>query len=740
MMFYMSKITGTRNLLLALSVVLLSANAPIYAAQSAEPQLEHHVSGKSEQLAEKESVKDANSSAAVVKDSEKDPYLWLEDVEGKRALDWVRAENAISTKTLEASKDFAPIKDRLRAILDSKERIPRVTKEGKFYYNFWRDDKNVRGVWRRTTMGEYRKAKPNWETVIDLDALAASEKENWVWHQAQVLYKDYDRALVELSRGGADAVVVREFDLTKKEFVKDGFSLPEAKSDVYWRDRDTLLVGTDFGPGSMTDSGYPRIVKEWKRSTPISAAKTLFEGKKTDVGASGYVVHDHGQTYELITNHLTFFSQAVYLRQGDKFVQLDKPADAVVQTYDKNILLRLRSDWKVNGKTYKSGTLLAEDFDAFLKGERNFDVLFEPTERKSLDALSDTKNFLILIVLDNVNSRPYLLSKKNGTWQRTALDAPPIGSVNVEGIDSDESDDYFMTVTNFVTPSSLYLGTAGKPGTELLKHLPEFFKADNLEIQQFDAKSKDGTRVPFFMVSKKNLALDGSNPTLLYGYGGFEHALLPAYSAVVGSAWLERGGVYVLANIRGGGEFGPSWHNAARKENRQRAYDDFIAVAEELCARKVTSPKHLGIDGRSNGGLLMGVMLTQRPDLFGAVHCGSPLLDMRRFNQLLAGASWMDEYGDPDKPEQWAYISKYSPYQNVRKDKKYPPILITTSTRDDRVHPGHARKFAALLKEQGHDVLYYENIEGGHGAASNNEQVAFMQALAYTFMWSKLHP
>lgn len=737
-MFYRSKKLTVKTSMLALTMLLSgSISKELAAASTTNPAFEEGP-GNSRMIAEKETVKNAASSATAVNDSDKDSYLWLEEVEGKKALDWVRAENAISTKTLESSKDFAPIKDGLRAILDSKERIPRVTKKGRFYYNFWRDDKNVRGLWRRTTLEEYKKEKPNWETILDLDALAASEKENWVWHQAQVLYKDYDRALIELSRGGADAVVVREFDLTKKEFVKDGFSLPEAKSEVFWRDRDSLLVGTDFGAGSMTDSGYPRVVKEWKRGTPLSEAKTLFEGKKSDVGAGGYVVHDHGQTYELISNHPTFFSEDVYLRQGDKFIQLEKPADAVVQTYDKNILLRLRSDWTVNGKKYKSGTLLAENFDSFLKGERNFDVLFEPTERKSLDSLSDTKNYLILTELDNVNSRPYLLSKKDGKWQRTKMNSPAIGSVSVEGIDSDESDDYFITITNFLTPSSLYLGTAGKPGTELLKRLPAFFNADNLEIKQYDAKSKDGTRVPYFMVSKKGLALNGKNPTLLYSYGGFEHSLLPAYNAVVGKAWLERGGVYVLANIRGGGEFGPSWHNAARKENRQRAYDDFIAVAEDLATRKVTAPAHLGIDGRSNGGLLMGVMLTQRPDLFGAVHCGSPLLDMRRFNHLLAGASWMDEYGDPDKPDQWAYISKYSPYQNVRKDKKYPPILITTSTRDDRVHPGHARKFAALLKEQGHEVLYYENIEGGHGAASNNEQVSFMQSLAYTFLWSKL--
>jgi len=447
--------------MLALTMLLSgSISKELAAASTTNPAFEEGP-GNSRMIAEKETVKNAASSATAVNDSDKDSYLWLEEVEGKKALDWVRAENAISTKALESSKDFAPIKDGLRAILDSKERIPRVTKKGRFYYNFWRDDKNVRGLWRRTTLEEYKKEKPNWETILDLDALAASEKENWVWHQAQVLYKDYDRALIELSRGGADAVVVREFDLTKKEFVKDGFSLPEAKSEVFWRDRDSLLVGTDFGAGSMTDSGYPRVVKEWKRGTPLSEAKTLFEGKKSDVGAGGYVVHDHGQTYELISNHPTFFSEDVYLRQGDKFIQLEKPADAVVQTYDKNILLRLRSDWTVNGKKYKSGTLLAENFDSFLKGERNFDVLFEPTERKSLDSLSDTKNYLILTELDNVNSRPYLLSKKDGKWQRTKMNSPAIGSVSVEGIDSDESDDYFITITNFLTPSSLYLGTAG---------------------------------------------------------------------------------------------------------------------------------------------------------------------------------------------------------------------------------------------------------------------------------------
>jgi prolyl oligopeptidase len=401
-------------------------------------------------------------------------------------------------------------------------------------------------------------------------------------------------------------------------------------------------------------------------------------------------------------------------------------------------LLRLRSDWTVNHNTFPAGSLLAANLEDYLQGQRDFSVLFTPSSRVSLSAISDTQHYLVLTELDNVHSRPWLLQFSGGAWQRTPIPAPDFGSVGIQGIDPDESDDYFMTETDFLTPSSLLLGVAGQSGAEKIKSLPSFFNADGLEIQQFEARSKDGTRVPYFQVARKGLKLDAGNITLLTGYGGFEIPELPGYSPARGAAWLERGGVFALANIRGGGEFGPQWHEAARKQNRQRAYDDFIAVAEDLIARGVTAPKRLGIEGRSNGGLLMGVMLTERPDLFGAIHCGSPLLDMRRYNKLLAGASWMDEYGDPDKPEDWAYIQKYSPYQNVRADRSYPPILITTSTRDDRVHPGHARKMAARLEEQGHQVLYYENIEGGHGAAANNRQAAFMDALAYTFLWNEL--
>ena len=667
-----------------------------------------------------------------------DPYLWLEDVTAEKSLTWVRQQNAVSTNELESAPEFEPIRKRLLSILDSKERIPYVAKHGTWYYNFWRDQSNPRGLWRRTTLAEFKTSQPAWETVLDLDQLSSSEKENWVWKGYDVLYPSYDRCMLFLSRGGADAIVVREFDLNSKEFVKDGFYLPEAKTHVTWRNRDSVYVGTDFGPGSLTDSGYPRIVKEWRRGTPLKEAKMEFEGDKEDVSVDATVVHDHGHTYELITRGTTFFTSQDFARRDDQWVRIDKPDDAIVETFDDQLLLRLRSDWNVNGKVFPSGSLICGDFNSCLNGGRHFEALFTPTERSSLESTSATKKYLLLTILDNVRSKLYALHRAGSKWQKEALEAPEFGTTSISGIDPDESDDYFLTLTDFLTPSSLYFGTIGETSREKLKSLPSFFDAKGLEITQHEATSKDGTKVPYFQVSRKGLPLNGANPTLLYGYGGFEIPMLPGYSASIGSVWLERGGVYVLANIRGGGEFGPRWHEAARKQNRQRAYDDFISVAEDLIKRRLSSTQHLGIEGGSNGGLLMGVMLTERPDLFKAVVCQVPLLDMRRYNKLLAGASWMDEYGNPDKPEDWSYISKYSPYQNVFKDKKYPRVLFTTSTRDDRVHPGHARKMVARMEEQGHNILYYENIEGGHGGAANNKQAAYMSALAYTFLIKEL--
>jgi prolyl oligopeptidase len=677
-----------------------------------------------------------NSWADATADA--DPYLWLEDIGGERALDWVHARNAIASKELEAQPEFKTLQARLLSIFESRERIPYVRKEGRFFYNFWRDAQHVRGVWRRTTLEEYRKPSPDWETVLDIDALAATEKENWVWSGASCLHPTYDRCLLSLSRGGGDAIVVREFDVDKKEFVASGFQLPEGKNNARWRTRDELFVGADFGPGSFTTSGYPRLVKLWKRGTPLSSAKLLYAGKETDVEARGFVSEHPGSRREFVTRAIDFYHSEHWLIEGGKLKKLQVPQDVDVATFRDQILVTLHEDWKVGGRTYPSGALIGMSWDAFLKGKRDFQFLYAPNPRGSLGSVQATRDFLIINELDNVRSKIYTLAFENGKWMRTSLPLPSDGAVGAAPVDEFESDDFFLTVTDFVTPNSLYYGTVGKPQYELLKQLPSFFHAEGLQVTQHEAVSKDGTHIPYFQVAKRDVVLDGNNPTLLYGYGGFEISYSPTYSAPVGSAWLERGGVYILANIRGGGEFGPKWHQAAIKENRQRAYDDFIAIAENLIERKVTSTKHLGIMGGSNGGLLMGVMLTERPDLFGAIVCQVPLLDMRRYHKLLAGASWMGEYGDPEKPNEWAYISKYSPYQNLRKDAHYPRVLFTTSTRDDRVHPGHARKMAAKMLDQGHDFLYYENTEGGHGGAANSAQQAYMNALAYTFLWKEL--
>jgi prolyl oligopeptidase len=667
-----------------------------------------------------------------------DRFLWLEDVTGDKSLDWARARNAESATVL-ATPEEAALEKRILDILDSKERIPEVDKHGRFYYNLWRDAKNPRGLWRRTTLEEYRKPEPAWETVIDVDALGALEKENWFWHGADCLRPEYKRCIVQLSRGGADADVVREFDLVTKTFLKDGFYLPESKNRVSWLEVDRLYVGSDFGKDSMTTSGYPRIAKIWKRGTPIEQAETVYEGKLEDVAVAAFRDHTKGFERDFVNRAVTFYTDELFLRRDGKLVKIDKPDSANANVHRDLLLLELRDNWTVGGKTYPAGALLASDFEGFLKGERRFDVLFEPTDRRSLQGYSPTLHYILVNELDNVKNRVYVLARKDGKWTREPLPGmPEFGTVTATALDDEESDDYFMTVADYVTPTSLALGTVGQGAAEKLKQLPAFFDASGLAVSQHETSSKDGTRIPYFQVSRKTLALDGKNPTLLYGYGGFEISMLPGYSGGVGAAWLEKGGVFVVANIRGGGEFGPKWHQAALKANRHKAYEDFIAVGEDLIRRKVTSTPHLGIQGGSNGGLLMGNMLTMRPDLWGAVVCQVPLLDMRRYHTLLAGASWMEEYGNPDDPKEWAFIQGFSPYHQLKAGVKYPPTLFTTSTRDDRVHPGHARKMMASMSAMGQDVLYYENIEGGHGGAANNQQAAHMAALAYTFLWQRL--
>ena len=669
-----------------------------------------------------------------------DPWLWLEDVDSDRALGWVAERNGETERELTALAGYAPLRTRLKTILDSRDRIPYAGQHAGRFYNFWRDADHERGIWRRTTLDEYRKPAPAWDTVLDLDALARLENENWVWAGATFLEPNGTRCLVSLSRGGGDAHVVREFDVAALSFVADGFTLPEAKTSAGWIAAGALFVATDFGPGSMTESGYPRIVKAWRRGTDLADATLVYAAQEDDLSVSAWQDPTPGYERQFVLRQIDFYSSELLLRDpaSGQLTPVDKPLDANAFALRDQFIVELRSDWTIGDRTWPQGALLAIGFDRFLAGARDFDVLFEPTPTTSLDGIAATRGALFLTILDNVKNRVIEWKRVDGRWQRRDVDAPGMGALHVSAVDEYDSDQAFLTVTDFLTPSSLYLMEAGRDGRELLKSMPAFFDAAPYAVSQFTAQSPDGTHVPYFVVMRKDAPLDGTHPTLLYGYGGFEVSLTPFYSGTTGEAWLAQGGVYVLANIRGGGEFGPRWHQAALKENRQKAFDDFLAVAEDVIRRGITSPPHLGIMGGSNGGLLVGAALTQRPDLFGAVACQVPLLDMRRYHALLAGASWIGEYGDPDDPDQWDYIARYSPYQNVSPDKRYPRVLFTTSTRDDRVHPGHARKMAARMRDQGHDVLYWENTEGGHAGAANNEQTATMWALTYAFLLRQL--
>jgi len=662
-----------------------------------------------------------------------DPYLWLEEVTDETALDWVRERNAEAVAELTGGERFAALRDGIREVLDADDRIPYVRRRGRHLYNFWQDAAHPRGLWRRTTLEQYRTDDPDWELVLDVDALAEAEGESWVWQGATVLRPGYRRALVDLSRGGADASVVREFDLETLTFVEDGFTLPEAKSRVGWVDEDRIYVGTDFGDGSLTMSGYPRVVKEWLRGTPLSEAVTVFEGKPDDVSAGAYHDPTEGFERDFVYRNLDFYRTEKHLRRpGGELVRVDVPEDAETSAHREWLLVSTRSEWTVGDTTYPSGTLLAARFEDYLAGKRDLTVLFEPDEHTSLAYHQWTRNHLIVATLQDVKSRFDVLTPADG-WARTPLTGvPEVGSADILDTNPDVDDEYFLNASGYTQPATLQRGELGGP-VEVLKRAPAFFSADGLSTQQYFATSDDGTRIPYFVVGQEN---DG--PTLLYGYGGFEVALTPGYSGGVGRGWLERGGTYVVANIRGGGEYGPDWHHSVVKANRLRVYEDFAAVARDLVARGITTPERLAAQGGSNGGLLAGVMLTRHPELFGAIVCQVPLLDMRRYHKLLAGASWVAEYGDPDDPAEWAYLKEYSPYQNIAAGRPYPPTIIMTSTRDDRVHPGHARKMTARLRELGYDVRYYENIEGGHGGAADNEQLAFKSALVYEFLWEQL--
>jgi prolyl oligopeptidase len=685
-----------------------------------------------------------------------DENLWLEDVTGERALAWVRERNGEAFAELAGNERYDGLKSGILEALDADDRIPYVARRGEHLYNFWRDATHPRGLWRRTMLESYRTGEPDWQLLLDVDALAEREGESWVWEGATVLRPGFRRALIELSRGGADATVVRELDLEADPpaFVEDGFGLPEAKSDVGWIDLDHIYVGTDFGPGSLTTSGYPRVVKRWARGTALAEAELVYEGKPDDVAVFAHHDPTEGFERDVVGRAPDFYTDETFLLRPDgSRVKIDVPDDASTSVQREWLLIRPRTPWEVDGAAtdgtggaeYPAGSLLAARLDDYLAGDRTLTVLFRPDEHTSLSYFAWTRNHLIVSTLADVKTRLHVLTPPGpgapagAAWAESPLPGgPELGVADIVDTDPDESDEYFLDSQSFTEPATLRRGVVGDPaGVEVLRRAPTFFDATGIEARQHFATSPDGTRVPYFVVGPPD-AGPGSGPTLLTGYGGFEVSETPRYSATMGRGWLARGGTYVVANIRGGGEYGPRWHRAALRENRVRAYDDFAAVAQDLAARGLTTPDRLGIVGGSNGGLLMGVMLTTHPELFGAVVAQVPLADMRRYHLLLAGASWMAEYGDPDDPADWAYMRTWSPYHLLEPGRRYPPTLFVTSTRDDRVHPGHARKMMAAMSALGADVRYYENIEGGHGAAADNEQTATMWALVLEFLWQKL--
>ena len=670
--------------------------------------------------------------------AQEDNYQWLEEVDGVKALEFVNAQNKATVAVLSKEKYYQSIYDKTLEIANSSDRIAYPTLNGDYVYNFWKDKEHERGIWRRCLLSNYIDNKLDWETLLDIDELSKTDNKKWVYKGASGLYPSYNRFLISLSNGGGDAVVTKEFDVNTKQFIKDGFFIDEAKSGASYVDENTLIVSSDFGEGTLTTSGYPKQVKLWKRGTLLKDAQLIYEGNSSDVSDGGYVLRDGSKSYTVVYQGLTFFTSKGFVLENNKLIELDLPEDANANGILNNqFLIQLKSDWTVNSTTYKSGTLLSLNFTQLLKGVKEIQVVLEPDQYSSIEEVRTTKNKLLVNLLSNVTSQLYIYSFTDGQWTHEKVKAPDFGTISIVASD-DLSDTYFFAFTNFIIPSTLYYADANDNNVTTYKSLPAYFDASKYEVSQIKATSKDGTLIPYFMVSPKGINRDSSNPTLILAYGGFEISSIPFYAATFGFSWLDKGGVFVLANIRGGGEFGPKWHQDGMKEKRQNVFDDLYAVSEDLIAKKVTSPKHLGVMGGSNGGLLVGVAFTQRPDLYNAIVCEVPLLDMKRYNKLLAGASWMGEYGNPDIPEEWEYIKKYSPYQNLKPGMNYPEVFFTTSTRDDRVHPGHARKMDAKMIDMGYKTYYYENTEGGHAGSSTNEQLAKTNALIFSYLLMKL--
>ncbi len=683
--------------------------------------------------------------ASASPNADVDKYQWLEDVSGDRSMAWVKAENARTAKVLESDPHYAPDLAAALKIAEDPSRLPLPSLRGGEVYNQWRDATNPRGLLRRTTLADYATAAPHWQTVLDFDALGRSEKVGWVGHGLDCLYPGDRLCLVNLSSGGEDASTMREFDLKSGQFVANGFVLPHSKQNASWVDQNTLLVERDWGPGSMTSSGYPFITKEWKRGTPIESAREVFRGAPTDEDSGARILRDaQGDFVELFVRNLTFFESQTSIKTEHGIEPLAIPAKSgITGVLGGRMLLELREDWTPTpgGQAFRQGSLLELRIADVMKDPAHLRPapIFEPTSQEFFAEAGATRDELILTTLENVQGRAYVYTPTSAGWTHRALPIPANMTVDLASV-SNTDNHFFLRLAGFLTPPSVLLGDGTSGTLQQAKSQPALFDASMDTVDQFEATSKDGTRIPYFVVHPKSMKLDGSNPTLLTAYGGFEVAMTPQYSANVGKLWLEKGGVYVLANIRGGGEFGPAWHEAGLKTHRQRIYDDFAAVGQELVRRKITSPEHLGIEGGSNGGLLMGVEMEQHPTLWNAVVIQVPLLDMLGFEHIAAGASWVGEYGSVSNPEQRSFLAGISPYNNLKPDVHYPEPLIFTTTKDDRVGPQHARKFAAKMEEF-HEPFFYDEItEGGHGSGADLKQEARTWAVTYTYLARKLTP
>ena len=685
----------------------------------------------------------ALSSPALAQDTSDDPYIWLEDVSSPRSMEWVESHNAETVKRLEADPRYATLYNEALEIAGAKDRIPSPSFVHGEVFNFWQDADHLRGIWRKTSLADYRTAQPTWATVLDIDAINAAEGKSFVFKGASCLPPDESRCLIQLSVGGEDAVEVREFDLDTNQFVADGFNLPKGKQDVAWEDRDHILVSAEWQPGDLTESGYPYIVKRLTRGQPVSAAQEIFRGEKSDVSASGYKLFDSdGNTLTLVNRGVDFFHSETSVVTNNGVERLAIPAKAsVADLVSGRVIVRLDEPWSVGGKDYPAGSLVDLDLAAVKAspGDLKPTLIWQPGPRDSLEGVSSSKDRLLLATLDNVRGRLWSMAYTPGkVWTTTKLDLPDNLALGFGSAD-DKSDLAFAYSAGFTTPSALYLIDAAKGSVEQIKTLPAKFDASNLEVEQLEATSTDGTKIPYFIVHKKDLAYDGTTPTILNAYGGFQSSSTPSYSGTTGKLWLERGGAFALANIRGGGEFGPAWHEAGLGVKRQIIYDDFAAVAQDLIARKITTPRRLGIRGGSNGGLLMGVQMTQHPELYRAISIEVPLLDMLRISKIAAGASWQGEYGDVNAdPAVKAFWEKLSPYHALKAGVNYPEPFIFTTTRDDRVGPQHARKFAAKMEAMGLPFYYYENTEGGHGSGADIKQSARTNALTMTYFIEKL--